>query len=108
MSRMTAESEASQRLTRSQWTAPLPISEQNHDDQHHVQNRLYGSWSTSESFAAPQDLQGFLNDLVAPEACRMGLMDCCEEISEQLLQIRDDLKHEDCSPDVVRLKVFGD
>ncbi len=39
---------------------------------------------------------------------KMELVHCCEEISEQLMQIRDELQFENSSSSAVQLRVFGD
>lgn len=108
MSRMTTESDVSKRRSRRQWTPHHSSSEIHYEEQCRPQVKLHGSWTTSESFAAPEDLHSFLNDLSDPDVPRSGLMHCCEEISEQLLQIRDELQFDDVATDVIRLRVFGD
>lgn len=108
MSRMIAEPEASNYSTIDQWTSHHPFLESPHDEIHPTPQNLNGSWSTAESFSAPNDLNDFMERLLDSDSSRIGLMHCCEEISEQLLQIREELQFDDSSSEIVKLRVFGD
>lgn len=112
MSHMIAESEALPRPTHRRWTSHQPTSEFSlagtQKEWLKQEGDLIGSWSTAEPIEAADDVQFFLNDFADSKEPRKELVHCCEEISEQLLQIRDELQTEGSAADIVQLRVFGD
>lgn len=112
MSRMIAAFEALPHPTRLSWTSHIPTANcylSDTESRQPKQHELLGSWSTSEpSETTTDDLPAFDLDGSQSNPQRMELVHCCEEISEQLLQIRDGLQIEDAAAGTVQLRIFGD
>lgn len=67
---------------------------------------LTGEWTTECPAGLAGELRDVLDQLLSSEEPRPGLMDCCEQISEQLLQIRDELQFEIGADESAVLRLF--
>lgn len=110
MSRMLAAFEALPTSARSSQTSVFPtLSFQLKYDQEKQfqQPTKFDSWPTTDQNETTGEYdEGYDEADISPES-RIELVHSCEEISEQLLQIRAELQIGDSAAGVVQLRVFG-
>ncbi|MEP3480132.1 MAG: hypothetical protein ABJZ55_12850 [Fuerstiella sp.] len=110
MSRMIAAFEALPHSARPFSTSQLPTANSllaEIDRRHPERPERLDSWSSGESPEKPTEFDGIQNENFQPNSPRIELVHSCEEISQQLLQIRNGLQAEHSNDSTVQLRIFA-
>ena len=92
------------------WTSPLPTAFSflaEIDRRHHKHPKRLESWSARETLKDTTEIDSIQDDDFQPNSRRVELVHSCEEISEQLLQIRNGLQVEHSAANAAQLRIFA-